>query len=281
MLLIADSGSTKTDWVLIDDKKHKKHYSTMGYNPNFIDTENILLDLSQKLIPKLNATSVKKIFFYGADCSTPKNNAVVHKALSLCFTKAQVHVGHDMLAAAHSLLGNKRGFAAIIGTGSNTCVYDGSKIEKTIPPLGYLLGDEGSGSYIGKMILRDYMRGYLSKQLEKKFKKVYPIKVEEIFDAMYNQPYPNRFLSGFCKFAHKHKKEKYIKNIIKESFNDFFKNLVNRYPECREFSFNCAGSVGFIFKDLLTEVARSYKMKIGKIIPSPIDGLVDYHLKVK
>ena len=279
MLLIADSGSTKTSWVLTDGKKSRSGYNTIGYNPLFMNTEEIYQSLSESLIPKLNNAAVKKIFFYGADCSTPSNITIVQKALSRCFSKATIYIEHDMLAAARALLGNSPGFAAIIGTGSNTCIYDGNKIEQNISPLGYLLGDEGSGSYIGKRILRDLMRGYMPYQLEKKFNHTYHLSPAEIFDFMYNQPSPNRFLASFCKFADTNKSHPYIKKVVMESFSDLFENLVNHYPGYENYSFNCVGSVGSIFKDLLKEVVLSRKMKMGKVIASPIEDLVRYHMK--
>lgn len=278
MLLIADSGSTKTDWVLTDGKDNKFHYNTIGYNPYFIDTEKIYQSLTKTLVSQLEASKVTKIFFYGAGCSTSGQKAIVHKALAKCFPKSVIEVDHDLLAAARALLGNDRGFAAIIGTGSNTCVYNGKKVEKNIDSLGYLLGDEGSGCYIGKKIVRDYMRGYLPPKLHQKFDDKYHLTHADIFDSMYNKPAPNRFLAGFCKFADENKKSDYIRNIVKECFNDFFTQLVSKYPGHEKLSFNCVGSVGFIFKDILTEVARSYNMKIGKLIPSPIEDLVNYHL---
>lgn len=277
MILIADSGSTKTDWVLIDEKNHTR-YKTIGYNPYFINSENIYHSLSEKLIPEFEPAVVKQVFFYGAGCSTNTNAAIVSNALTRCFINSEISVGHDMLAAARALLGNQTGFAAIIGTGSNTCIYDGKEIEKNIDSLGYLMGDEGSGSYIGKKILRDFMREYLPSDLRQNFNETYHLTNAEIFDNLYNKPLPNRFLASFCMFADKHNQHPYIREIVKESFNDFFKNLVSRYPGYEKHSFNCVGSVGYIFRDILTQVAASYNMGTGKIIHSPIDDLVEYHL---
>lgn len=277
MILIADSGSTKTDWVLLDEKNQLR-YKTIGYNPYFINSENIYHSLSEKLTPEFEPTIVKKVFFYGAGCSTPANASIVCNALTRCFINSEISVGHDMLAAARALLGNEKGFAAIIGTGSNTCIYDGREVEKNIDSLGYLMGDEGSGSYIGKKIVRDYMRGYLPKDLHDKFKENYHLSNNDIFDALYNKPLPNRFLAGFCMFADNNKEHPYVREIVKDSFNDFFKNLVSKYPGYDNYTFNCVGSVGHIFQDILTEVARSYNMDTGKIIHSPIEDLVKYHL---
>lgn len=278
MILVADSGSTKTDWILTNDNKNQSRYSTIGYNPYFIDSESIYDSITLKLKSQLDGAAVKKVFFYGAGCSTPEKKEIVYKALIRCFPDSEVGVMHDLLGAARALLGNNCGFAAIIGTGSNTCIYDGKDVENNIDSLGYLLGDEGSGSYIGKKIIKDFMRGYLPSELQLKFNQAYRLSNEEIFDSLYNKPLPNRFLASFCKFADENKEHEYVKIIIRESFDDFFKNLVSKYPDYEKYSFNCVGSVGYIFKDILKEVAKSYKMEIGKMISSPIEDLVNYHL---
>jgi len=278
MILIADSGSTKTDWVLTDGKKSISRYSTIGYNPYFIGSDMIYDSLTVKLLPQIDVALVKHVFFYGAGCSNPENITIANEALSRFFVNAKVTVSHDMLAAARALLANQPGFAAIIGTGSNTCLYDGKDIKQNIDSLGYLLGDEGSGSYIGRKIVRDYLRGYLPPTLEKKFARYYGLKGDAIFQALYHKPAPNRYLASFCKFADHNKEHPYIKTLLKRAFFDFFENQVSHYPGYQEFTFNCVGSVGFIFKDELKEVAEHYKMKVGKLIPSPIEDLVQYHL---
>lgn len=278
MILIADSGSTKTDWVLLDNL-NRSAYKTEGFNPYFTDKERIYATLSQKLVPHFDAGKVKEVFFYGAGCMEKDKIAVVHKALTRCFTNAKIHVGHDMLAAARALLGDKPGFAAILGTGSNTCIYNGFEIEKNIDSLGYLLGDEGSGSYIGKTVVKDFMRNYLPSELLEKFQQQYKLSNEEIFDALYNKPLPNKFLASFCRFADENKNHPHIQKIVEKSFQDFFSNLVTRYPGYQNLSFNCIGSVGSIFRDILEKVVVSNGMKIGRIIHHPIEELVKYHLE--
>jgi glucosamine kinase len=279
MILIADSGSTKTDWVLMNSKEHAR-YKTIGYNPYFINSESIYHSITESLLPQFDPQLVESIYFYGAGCSTPENVEIVHKALTRCFINSKIFVGHDMLAAARALLGTRRGFAAIIGTGSNTCVYDGRDVEMNIDSLGYLLGDEGSGSYIGKKVVRDFMRGCLPEELDKKFREQYQMSNKDIFNTLYNKPLPNRFLAGFCLFADKNKEHPHIREIVMESFNDFFKNLVSKYPAYRKLEFNCVGSVAYAFKEMLETVATKYKMKTGNIINSPIDNLLQYHLTV-
>lgn len=278
-MLIADSGSTKTDWVLLDEKKKQVRFKTIGYNPYFVNTEHIYSSLSEELATQLDPLAIRHVHFYGAGCSTPENVEIVKKALARCFINANVCVGHDMLAAARALLGDQRGFAAILGTGSNTCLYDGLNVELNIDSLGYLLGDEGSGSYIGKKLVKDFMRGYLPPELDIKFREKYGLSDADIFNTLYNKPMPNRFLAGFCLFADENKAHPHISNIVEESFTDFFKNLVSHYPDYQDYPFNCIGSVGYAFGDTLKKVCGEFGMACGRILHSPIDDLVKYHVE--
>ena len=281
MILIADSGSTKTDWALIDPQKRTfSIYHTIGYNPYFIDSEAIYYSLSENLVKDMEASVVTEVHFYGAGCSTILKKDIVKKALTRIFNNAEVNVGHDLLGSARALLGRDKGFAAILGTGANTCIYDGNDCVMNIDSLGYLLGDEGSGSYIGKKIVRDFMRNRLDPDLQSRFKERFQIESnEQIFQTLYTTQFPNRYLASFCKFADEYVTHPYIKNKVRDSFRDFFKNLVSKYPDYKDYSFNCVGSVGSVFSEILIEVANSYEMKVGKVIQSPLQDLVDYHLK--
>lgn len=280
MILIADSGSTKTDWALIDPiTRNFNVYHTIGYNPYFIDSEAIYYSLSENLVKDMNAHEVTEVHFYGAGCSTDVKKEIVYKAIARTFPNASIHIGHDLLGSARALLGDKAGFAAILGTGANTCIYDGQDCVMNIDSLGYLLGDEGSGSYIGKKIVRDFMRNRLDPDLQARFKERFQIENnEQIFTTLYTTQFPNRYLAGFCKFADEYVTHPYIKNKVRDSFYDFFKNLVSKYPDYKQYSFNCVGSVGFVFGDILTEVANSFDMKVGNVIQSPLNGLVQFHL---
>lgn len=280
MILVADSGSTKTDWALIDPQNRTfSVYHTIGYNPYFIDSEAIYYSLSENLVKDLDANIVTEVYFYGAGCSTLVKKEIVQKALTRTFQAAKVHVGHDLLGSARALLGRNKGFAAILGTGANTCIYDGNDCVVNIDSLGYLLGDEGSGSYIGKKIVRDFMRNRLDPQLQSRFKERFQIESnEQIFQTLYTTQFPNRYLASFCKFADEYVTHPYIKNKVRDSFRDFFKNLVSKYPDYKDYSFNCVGSVGYVFSEILIEVANSYDMKVGKVIRSPLQDLVEYHL---
>lgn len=281
MILIADSGSTKTDWALINPENNSfTNYHTVGYNPYFIDTESICYSLSENLVKYFNAATVTELHFYGAGCGTSSKRKIVADALSKTFPRAKINVGHDLLGSARALLGDEKGFAAILGTGANTCIYDGNDCVVNIDSLGYLLGDEGSGSYIGKKIVRDFMRNRLEPELQARFKARFQIESnEQIYQTLYTTQFPNRYLAGFCKFADEYVTHPYIRNKVRDSFRDFFKNLVSKYPHYNQYSFNCVGSVGYVFSDILIEVANSYDMKVGKIIQSPLNDLVQFHVK--
>jgi len=277
MIIIADGGSTKTSWCLITESNSKVYFNTEGYNPYFSDTPTIITSLQKNLPENLQKESLTEVYYYGAGCSTPENNEIVAAAMRAVFTKARVTVGHDLLAAARALLGIDAGFAAILGTGTNTCYYDGNQVTMNIDSLGYFLGDEGSGSHLGKRLVRDYMRGYLPEGMSKIFRDTYELDNEAIYDHLYNKPLPNRFLASFSKFLYENNNFSYSREVVKESFDAFFKNLVCHYPGYQEHTFNCVGSVAYNFRDVLEEVALENGMEMGTIIRSPIDNLVYYH----
>ncbi len=282
MILIADGGSTKTAWTLLDDKKNTVgEFRTEGYNPYFWSTEQIAASIKEQLLPQLNGSEIKNIFFYGAGCSTPEKNEIVHQGIHANFPNTQILITHDLLAAARDLLKREKGFAAILGTGANTCLYDGYDIIHNIDSLGYLMGDEGSGSYIGKKIVRDYMRGYFPETLAAAFKAKYGYQNnEEIFHDIYTKPFQNRTLASFCNFAADHSSYEYIHMLVRDSFEDFFKNLVSHYPDYRSYTFNCIGSVGYSFREILTDISENkYQMKVGNMLRSPINDLVKFHIE--
>ncbi len=278
MILIADGGSTKCSWCLLDDAKTRVYFNTEGYNPDFMDTAAVVASLDQNMPDTLPRAQVREVYFYGAGVSSAQKAEVIAAALRQVFPQTRAHVTEDLLAAARALLGHKPGFAAILGTGTNSCIYDGEKIIYNVDSLGYFLGDEGSGSYFGKRLLRDYLRGLLPDGLQEALREEYNLgSRNEILDRLYNQPLPNRFLASFAKFAYDHNNVSYCREIVLEGFETFFQNLVLHYPRYQEYTFNCVGSVGYNFRDVLTQIARNHGMEVGKIIRSPIDDLVTYH----
>ncbi|GAA4003849.1 ATPase [Hymenobacter fastidiosus] len=279
MILIADGGSTKTNWCLVDAEGTRAFFNTEGYNPEFIGTAGIIASLRKSLPDTLAADQITELYYYGASISSPPKVAVVADAMRTLFTRARIYVDHDLLAAARALLGQGSGFAAILGTGTNSCLYDGQGVSFTVDSLGYFLGDEGSGSFIGKRLLRDYLRNLLPGNLQEAFRATYGLERDAILDHLYNQPLPNRFLASFARFAYDHNNVSYCRQIVLDGFETFFQNIIVHYPGYQDYLFNCIGSVGYNFRDALTQVVTAHGMSVGKIIRSPIDDLVSYHLE--
>jgi N-acetylglucosamine kinase-like BadF-type ATPase len=279
MIIIADGGSTKTNWCLLDDSNKKIYFNTEGYNPYFVDSEYIVNSLRKGLPNDLPFDEIKEVNYYGAGVHNKEKAEIVIKAIQEVFQKAQVEVGHDLLAAARALLGTESGFAAILGTGTNSCIYDGHDITYNIDSCAYILGDEGSGSYIGKKLLTDYIRDLMPQDVRKVFYETYKITPDEIMDTVYTKPLANRFCASFSKFVYDNNVNiEYTRAIVDDAFEAFFKNLVSKYPNYQEYTFNCIGSVGYNFRNVLEEKAIQYGMKVGKILRSPIDDLVQFHI---
>lgn len=277
MILVADSGSTKANWCLINNQE-QKYFETEGYNPYFIDTNFIIKSLQEYVPADIDPKDIDEVNFYGAGCQADKNY-IVKDALEVLFPNAKINVEVDLLAAARAVLGDNPGFAAILGTGTNTCIYDGKDISHNIDSLGFILGDEGSGGALGKKLAGDYIRGYMPEAVRSKFYDLYQLTPNQIMDHIYKQPRANRFCAQFSKFLGEMLHEQYVQELVKSSFHDFFKNLVINYPDYQDYSFNCIGSVAYNFKEILENTAKEYKMEVGRIIPSPIEGLVNYHIQ--
>jgi glucosamine kinase len=281
MIIIADGGSTKTNWCLLNDAGQKIYFNTEGYNPYFVSTEYITESLFKDLPSDLDLDQVTEVNYYGAGCSTDDKLKIVSDAMANVFTNASIYIGHDLLAAARALLGLDTGFAAILGTGTNTGLYDGKDISLNIDSAAYILGDEGSGCYIGKKLLTDYLRGYMPEVVRERFWETYKLTPEQITDQVYTKPLANRFCASFSKFVYDNNVHaEYSRKIVKTSFVDFFENLVSHYPNYKDYTFNCIGSVGYNFRNVLEETAMEYGMTVGKIIRSPIDELVRYHVEL-
>ncbi|MBD1426402.1 N-acetylglucosamine kinase [Sphingobacterium arenae] len=279
MIIIADGGSTKTNWCLLDDSNKKIYFNTEGYNPYFVDSEYIVNSLKKGLPSDLPFDKITEVNYYGAGVHNEEKAKIVEMAMQKVFPNAKVEIGHDLLAAARALLADQPGFAAILGTGTNTCVYDGEKITHNIDSAAYILGDEGSGSYIGKKLLTDFIRGLMPEAVEKLFFETYKLTPDEIMDNVYTKPLANRFCASFSKFVYDNNVNmEYTRGIVEEAFDTFFKNLVSKYPDYQTHTFNCIGSVAYNFRNVLEETAKRYGMEVGKIIRSPIDDLVVYHI---
>lgn len=274
--LIADSGSTKTEWCLLGGSKKKK-IITQGISPYFLTGLQVIDILRQELLPKLGKQEPDEIYFYGTGCSNPENVSLVRHAFKNVFPSAKVQVDHDLMGAAKALCGHSKGIACILGTGSNSCYFNGKKIVKNSPGLGYVLGDEGSGAYLGKKVVQYYMYNTFDPDLMDRFNAKFQTNPHDILDSVYKKPLPNRYLAGFASFLDENRGHFMIENIIEDGFNDFFFHHIFKYSESWTLPIHFTGSIAYIFRDVLKDMCQSYELQLGRIIQNPMDGLVSYH----
>jgi N-acetylglucosamine kinase-like BadF-type ATPase len=274
--LIADSGATKAEWCLMDGSRKKILY-TQGISPYFLNSEQIQSLLLKELCPFLKKWRVDEIHYYGTGCANPANARIIKRALQKTFPGSAIQVTHDLMAAARSLCGNKKGIACILGTGSNSCYYNGKKIIKNSPGLGYILGDEGSGAYLGKKVLQYYLYKTFDEELKEKFDAKYNADAVQILESVYKKPLPNRYLAGFTIFLAENRGHYMIENIIEDGLNDFFFNHLVKYKETSSLPVSFVGGVAYGFKDVLQQLCNTYEMKPGKVLKNPMEGLIEYH----
>lgn len=275
-ILIADSGATKCEWKLVADGK-KKTILTQGISPYFLSATQITALLGKELLPKLKNTKITDIHFYGTGLSNKENAAIIKKVLKTLFPKAKIEVQTDLLAAARALCGHKKGIACILGTGSNSCYYDGKKIVKNSPGLGYVLGDEGSGAYLGKKVIQYYLYNTFDEDLKARFEKRFQVSHIEILDHVYKQPLANRYLASFAIFLAENRGHYMIENIIEDGLNDFFFTHLYKYRESWILPIHFIGSIAFGFRDVLKDLCNTYELELGNVIKAPMQGLLAYH----
>ncbi|MFT4093099.1 MAG: N-acetylglucosamine kinase [Niabella sp.] len=275
-ILIADAGATKTEWSFLGNGKIKS-VDTLGISPYFLSGPQITELLLQQLIPRLKNAAADEIYFYGTGCLNPENNKTVKQAIKKAFPGAVVNVTNDVVGAAIGLCGNTKGIACILGTGSSSCYYDGKKIKKNNPGLGYALGDEGSGAYLGKKVLQYYLYNTFDEDLRARFDAAYVTNVTEILENVYKKPLPNRYLASFAKFLADNRGHYMIENIIEDGLNDFFFTHLCKYAEVWKYPVNFVGGVAFGFKDVIKELCATYNFEPGRIMQKPMKGLIEYH----
>ncbi len=281
MKLIADSGSTKTDWRLIQEGEVIAEFETEGINP-YLKTREAILDLLKDLATRYIKTleNIDVIYFYGAGCALPEKKEQLANCFQTIFSTAKVYVYHDLLGAAIATCGNKAGVVAILGTGSNSCVFDGTQIIAEQNSLGYVLGDEGAGSQIGKLLLKDFLYQQMPIALAKQLQADFNLNKASVLDNVYKKPFPNRYMASFVKWIGNYiEKEEYLQRLVLKAFDDFFATHLTKYDVSNELPVNVVGSVGYYFKEYLYITAFKYEMKIGRIIQKPIDRLVEFNLK--
>jgi glucosamine kinase len=279
MIVVADSGSTKTDWVFIDSENNNTFtIKTVGINPYFQTSDEICQTIEKAFGAHIEISpAVKEVFYYGAGCSSPDKNEVVAAALRKIFPNAAIEVQHDMIAASRATLSNKPGIACIIGTGSNSCVWDGLGITHNIPSHGYVFGDEGSGAYLGIELLKLFLNNQMSDSLRSTFVSEYNMDENTILSGVYKGSGPNVFLASFAKFFTKHNDFPELRELIENAFKKFFETRIVKYPDYAKYKLGFVGSIAFHYKEILQAVAHSYDMEIETVSKCPIDNLVTYH----
>ncbi len=279
MIVIADSGSTKCDWVLLNGNQRVAEVATIGFNPFYYDEASIANELGKVEVFFVNGANVSEVHFYGSGCSAPERNITVVNALKRVFPNAAVNVGHDVLGAALAACQGKEGIACILGTGSNSCYYDGENVSEVIPSLGYILGDEGSGAWFGKKLITDYLYkesipAALRQELESNGHTKGPI-----LENIYMKPHANVYLASFMKILGNHRETEYVQNLISEGMREFLQRHVCCFNNFKEVHSSFVGSVAFHFQDILKMEAEKLHIRVEHVIQRPIDGLVEFHLK--
>lgn len=279
MILIADGGSSGIKWCLLDNKDKVMEFDTTGMNPVMLTTEEMAQRIAEEVAPQIEIPlgQIDHIYYYGAGCRGGDYNRAVEKALKRTFSHAAIEVDSDMVGAAKALCGDKPGIACILGTGSNSCLYDGEKIIDSVAPLGYILGDEGSGAVLGKQLISDVFKNQLPAELCLKFREQFDLNMETVIRRVYGTPEANRFLASLTPFLAKYIEEPSIHRLVLNSFKSFFVRNVAHYMAYKTLPVNFVGSVAYHFRDVLQEAAAAIDCNIGKVIISPMEGLIEYH----
>lgn len=277
-ILIADSGSTKTDWILKHSSGEIIQFQSAGLNPFYQTEKEVVLVLEKEVIPKFSF-SVDKIFFYGAGCADEATSRPVYNALCHCIPAVKaVEVASDMLGAARGLCGRESGLACILGTGANNAFYDGEKIIHSVGSLGFWLGDEGSGSYLGKTLIVHFLQNELPPDLHEKFALTYPeINRLTVLENAYKKPFPNRYFASFSKFISEHILHPFLQDLVRNAFDLFIKKYVLKHHDANKYPVHFTGSVAYFYQNILKNTLENKGLTPGRILKSPLEGLLEYH----
>jgi glucosamine kinase len=278
MIIVADSGGSKIDWRFLKSDKTIGQANSAGFNPYYQPIDHLKSIIKESLLTHITEP-VTKIFFYGTGVSSEKNQQVIQAAFAEHFEKAKIEIGWDLLAAARALCGQEPGIACILGTGSNSCQYDGKTIVDNVSNLGWILADEASGTYLGKQLIFDYFRKNMPETLAVQFHARFPWTREEVLEKVYQQEKPGAFLASFAKFIFQHLKEPYCYKLVYNSFSAFYENNVMKYKGYKEMKVHFTGSIAFYFSDVLRQVANDKGITVKNILEGPIAGLTLYHQK--
>lgn len=276
-ILIADSGSTKTNWSLIATEKRAKHFTTGGLNPFFRTEEDCLEVLANELKINPQKEQIDAIYFYGAGVKSKAQSGFIEKVLRKYFGVKNVLAHSDMVGAARAACGKEKGVCGILGTGSNSCYFNGKSISTQNPSLGFIVGDEGSGTYLGKRVLQYFFYNTFDDELKDAFRIKYGNDLSDILQKIYNSPLANRYLASFTEFLMEHRGHFMVENIIEDAFIDFHQRHILKYRESWKYPIHYIGTVAYEFKDIIFALHEQYGLETGKIIKSPQEGLIAYH----
>lgn len=280
MILIADSGSTKTAWCLISGNQRVKDITTKGINPFYQTEEEIEAELKNTLCQEIGGENkINSVYFYGAGCADSQINNKLAKTLQQVLKSDKAEVSSDMLGAARGIFKHQKGIACIMGTGSNSAYYDGNEIVKSIPAGGFIIGDEGSGAVLGKTLIADYIKNQMPENILAEFKKFYNGTYLDVVNHVYKQPFPNRWLANFTKFMYEKREDDYIHNMIVNSFTLFFNRNIKQFDSWKDMEVGFVGSIAYYFKKELKEAAQKCEITVSDIYQNPIEGLIEYHSK--
>lgn len=278
MILVADSGSSKTDWMGYNNGETVT-FSTKGINPYFVNANDIFRLLTKNKELGAIADSVKEIYFFGSGSSSPDKHEVVSNGLSLFFRHAFISVDNDLVGSAYATCGYNKGLSCVLGTGSNISYFDGKILHPSKHGLGYVLGDEGSGTYFGRKLITSYLYGLMPENLGQEFAKNYDISKETVITNVYQKPFPNIYLASISRFMADHKEHPYITKILREGFQDFIDTNIKDYKEYRTLDCHFVGSIAFYYQDILRDVCEQNEVQVGTILQKPIAGIYEYVLK--
>lgn len=279
MILVADSGSSKTDWIITIDQSESVAFSTKGINPFFINEREITRIFSQDAEIKKYADKAKEVYFFGEGCSNPDKREMVSNGLSQVFRNAFINVENDAVGSAYATCGKSQGFTCVLGTGSNIAFFDGTEVQYGKHGLGFILGDEGSGVWFGKRLLTSFLYGKMPRALKIDFKETYNIDKEAVIKNVYQRPLPNIYLASFAPFMSKHRTEPFIEELLIEGIETFVHTHIMQYPDYRHFPCHFVGSIAWNFRDVLERVCKKHYIKVGKVLAHPIKELSEYILK--
>jgi len=277
MKLIIDSGATKTQLVLLDGKQIAENFRTTGFNPYYTPAETIRQSIASELPERVKRRKIQQIYFYGTGCSATENCNLIKSILHEFFKEASIETHHDLYGATVALLKHREGIAAILGTGSNSCLWNGREITEGVPSLGWLIGDEGSATYLGKLLLKAFLSGEMSAERTNAFYHYTELDFEGILHKIYKGNEPNRWISNLSPFASANMENEQIRSLIKQNFRDFLSAQIKKYTGYQDKEISFTGSVAWYFKDILREVLQEENLHTGIILQQPMDGLIEFH----